>query len=140
MALAPGAIAVSPTTATAYYDCGTWGSTILTLNAAQYGTTATITLGSSDMVAPIAIPENTTNAVLRLERNGGPDTTLFTGQTNPPVPAGSPIELGPLIGTVAPGDSLDSYVGGDSLSFVIFGISVRCAAMTKQSPGPFVFD
>ncbi|MER5223939.1 hypothetical protein [Streptomyces flaveus] len=140
LALAPAATAVSPTIATAEYDCGAWGSTTLTLTAAQNGTTATITLGSPDVIAPIDIPADTMEATLRLEKNGGPDTTLFTSQTNPSFPAGSQITFGPLIGTVAPGDSLDSNVGGDSLNFVTFGISGQCVAMTKQSPGPFVFD
>ncbi|MEU9291986.1 hypothetical protein AB0D57_47285 [Streptomyces sp. NPDC048275] len=137
VALAPAATAVSPTTVTAEYDCGTWGSTTLTLTATQNGTNATITLISTDVIVPIAVPANSVSATLRLEKNGGPATTLFTGQTNP---AGPLTRLGPLIGAVAPGDSLDSSLGGDSLSFVVFGVSGRCVAVTKQSPGPFVFD
>lgn len=89
------------------------------------------------MLIPIALPADTVNAALRLEKNGGPATTLFAGQTNP---AGPLTRLGPLVGTVAPGDSLDSNLGGDSLNFVVFGVSGRCVAVTKQSPGPFVFD
>ncbi|ASQ91934.1 hypothetical protein [Streptomyces sp. 11-1-2] len=137
---APAATAVSPTTATAAYSCGTWGSTTLTLTAAQNGTTATITLGAPDMITSVAIPANTMDVTLRLEENGGPETTVFRGGSNPSIPAGSPVRFGALTGIVAPGDSLDSYMGGDSLSFTFSVFNVRCTAITKQSPGPFVFD
>ncbi|MEU0803823.1 hypothetical protein [Streptomyces sp. NPDC005970] len=139
VALAPTAVAVSPDTATAPYDCGTLGAAELTLHAAQNGTRATITPGSPDLTAPVAIPANAISATLRFEKNGGPDTTTFTGASSPAIPAGSPIQF-TLVGTVAPGDSLDSYLGSGSLRMSIAGILITCNALAKQSPGPFVFD
>ncbi|MGY0064693.1 hypothetical protein ACWY4P_51100 [Streptomyces sp. LZ34] len=139
VALAPTAAAVSPDTATAPYNCGTYGLMDLTLHAAQNGTRATLTPGSPDLTAPVAIPANAISVTLRLEKNGGPATTTFTNSSSPAIPAGSPI-LVTLVGTVAPGDSLDSYLGGDSLRMSIGAVVVTCKAMAKQSPGPFVFD
>ncbi|MER6143979.1 hypothetical protein ABT174_28735 [Streptomyces sparsogenes] len=144
-AMAPSATAataapVSPTTATAPYDCGVLGGTRITLHAAQNGTTGIITLGS-DLTVAVPVPAHSMSAVLRLEKNGGPGTTTFTGGSNPAIPAGAGIESGPLVGTVAPGDSLDSYLGSGALRFVLFGtVTVSCAATAKQAPGPFVFD
>ncbi|MEU5026744.1 hypothetical protein [Streptomyces milbemycinicus] len=41
---------------------------------------------------------------------------------------------------MAPGDSLDSYLGGGSLRMSIGGVVITCNALAKQTPGPFVFD
>lgn len=71
-----------------------------------------------------------------MNANGG--TTTFTGTENPAIAAGDPVTVGPLNGTVASGDSLESY--GGSLQIVVFGITVTCTATGPQSPGPFVFD
>ncbi|MEU1663783.1 hypothetical protein ABZ547_09210 [Streptomyces sparsogenes] len=132
--------AVSPATATAPYECGVLGGARITLHAAQSGTTGIITLGS-DLTVAVPVPANSMSTVLRLEKNGGPGTTTFTGGSNPAIPAGAGIESGPLVGSVAPGDSLDSYLGSGALRFVLFGtVTVSCAATAKQAPGPFVFD
>jgi hypothetical protein len=139
VALAPTAAAVSPDTATAPYSCGAFGALELTLHAAQNGTRAIITPGSPDLTAPVAIPANAISAALRFEKNGGPDTTTFANSSSPAIPAGSPIQV-TLVGTVAPGDSLDSYLGGGSLRISIGAVLITCDALAKQSPGPFVFD
>ncbi|ADI04983.1 hypothetical protein SBI_01862 [Streptomyces bingchenggensis BCW-1] len=139
VALAPTASAVSPDTATAPYNCGTFGTVELTLHAAQNGTRATITPGSPDLTAPVAIPANTISATLLFEKNGGPGTTKFTNTSSPAIPAGFPIQV-TLVGTVAPGDSLDSYLGGGSLRMSIGAVVITCNALAKQTPGPFVFD
>ncbi|MFD8381455.1 hypothetical protein ACFV2X_23465 [Streptomyces sp. NPDC059679] len=139
VALAPTAAAVSPDTATAPYDCTMLGIVELTLHAAQNGTRATITPGSPDLTAPVAIPANAISATLRFEKNGGPGTTTFTNSSSPAIPAGSPIRF-TLVGTVAPGDSLDSYLGSGSFRISIGAVLITCDALAKQTPGPFVFD
>jgi hypothetical protein len=139
VALAPAAAAVSPDTATAPYHCGTFGPVDLTLHATQNGSRATLTLVSPDLTAPVAIPANAISVTLRLEKNGGPATTTFTNSSSLAIPAGSPIVV-TLVGTVASGDSLDSYLGGGSLRMSIGAVVVTCDALAKQSPGPFVFD
>ena len=139
VALAPTAAAVTPDTATAPYNCGTYGSADLTLHATQNGTRATLTPVFPNLTASVAIPANAISVTLRLEKNGGPATTTFTNSSSPAIPAGSPIVV-TLIGTVAPGDSLDSYLGGDSLRMSIGVLTVTCHALAKQTPGPFVFD
>jgi hypothetical protein len=141
LALAPSAVAVTPESASATYDCGIWGGGTATLTATQDGDTATITL-STALTAPIAIGENTLASDLALTLNGGDTQTHFTGTVNPAMAAGSAITVGPLTGTVASGDSLDSYLAtGDaySLSVLYLGVTVTCQATTAQDPGPFVF-
>lgn len=141
LALAPSAVAVTPETASADYDCGSWGGGAATLTATQDGTAATITLTSS-VTAPIPIGAGTLTADLLLTLNGGATQTHFKGTANPAMAVGDPITVGPLTGTVASGDSLDSYLAtGDaySLQIVYFGIPVNCQATTVQTPGPFVF-
>lgn len=71
-------------------------------------------------------------------RKGTSSTTVFTGTKNPAIATGAPVIVGPLTGTVAPGDSLDA--GGGSLVMVIFGINVTCTPTGNQSPGPFVYE
>ncbi|GAB2875004.1 hypothetical protein [Streptomyces mayteni] len=134
-ALAPAAGAVEPTNATVSADCGSYGSGEARLVATQDGTSATITLSSSAVTAPIAIPAGSVDSTLTLTKNGG-DTATFTGSDNPAMAAGDDVTTGPLSGTVAAGDVLEAV----SLEFTVFGfITVNCTATSPQSPGPFVF-
>ncbi|MFF3557222.1 hypothetical protein ACFYXL_27865 [Streptomyces tsukubensis] len=137
LAYAPAAGAVTPTLATADYDCGTWGAGQARLTATQDGTRATITLRSS-VRTPLPVGADTINATLTFAKAGG-GTKAFTGTRNPALPARGPVEIGPLSATVAPGDSLNSYFAGPALTMSIFGFPVSCDAVTSQSPGPFVF-
>ncbi|MEV8588625.1 hypothetical protein [Streptomyces sp. NPDC051180] len=138
LAFAPTAGAVSPGTATATYDCGSWGGGGATLTATQSGTAATVTVTSA-VTTPIAVGANTINATLTMAKGGG-GTRVFTGKKNPALAAGQSVVIGPLSGTVASGDSLNSYFAGVALKMVIFGVTVNCDALTSQSPGPFVFS
>ncbi|MEU9194183.1 hypothetical protein [Streptomyces hundungensis] len=137
LAFAPGAAAVTPTMVTATYDCGVWGGGGATLTATQSGTAATITLTSA-VTTPVAVGANQISATLTLAKGGG-GTRVFSGKANPALPAGSAVKIGPLNGTVAAGDSLNSYFAGTALKMTIFGVAVNCDATTSQSPGPFVF-
>ncbi|MFD7496523.1 hypothetical protein ACFV8T_29755 [Streptomyces sp. NPDC059832] len=134
LALAPTAEAVAPTTATISFDCGSYGSGSATLTATQDGTSATINVSTSAITAPISIGANSVSSTLTLT-NKGASTVTFTGNSNPAIPAGSPVSTGPLKGTVASGDSLEAK----SLKVVVFGITATCNATSTQSPGPFVF-
>ncbi|MFI1399859.1 hypothetical protein [Streptomyces sp. NPDC020681] len=138
LVFAPAAAAVAPASATATYDCGIWGGGAATLAATQDGTAVTITLTSA-VTTPVAVGPDEIDATLTLAKNGT-GTTQFTGKKNPELEAGSPVTIGPLSGTVASGDSLDSYFDGTALQMTIFGVGVSCDATTAQSPGPFVFD
>ncbi|MFE4591624.1 hypothetical protein [Streptomyces laurentii] len=138
LTFAPGAAAVSPGTATATYDCGMWGTGTANLAATQSGTTATITITSA-VKTPVAVGANTINSTLTLAKAGG-GTRVFSGTKNPALAANQSVTMGPLTGTVAPGDSLNSYFAGTALKMVIFGVTVTCDATTSQSPGPFVFS
>ncbi|MER5770114.1 hypothetical protein [Streptomyces sp. NPDC001985] len=137
LALAPAAAAVTPGSAQANYDCGSWGGGTATLSATQSGTSATITINSA-VTTPIAVGANQINATLTLAKRGG-GTVKFTGKRNPALPANSAVTIGPLNGTVASGNVLDSYFAGTALSMTIFGVPVNCDALTSQTPGPFVF-
>ncbi|MER8237350.1 hypothetical protein ACIRQY_28515 [Streptomyces sp. NPDC101490] len=137
LAFAPSAAAVSPGSATATYDCGTWGGGTATLAATQSGTSATITL-TSGITTPIAVGADQISATLTMAKGGG-GTRVFTGKKNPALPANGTVKIGPLAGTVASGDSLNSYFAGVALKMVIFGVTVNCDAVTSQTPGPFVF-
>lgn len=137
LALAPSAVAVTPLTATITANCGLFGGGAATLTATQNGTAATLTLKSTEITAPIAIGQNTISSTLTMVKPDG-TTTAFTGTRNPAMAVGDPVEVGPLDGTVASGDSLEAY--GGSLRMVVFGITVTCTANGPQSPGPFVFD
>ncbi|QKV95883.1 hypothetical protein HUT19_32525 [Streptomyces sp. NA02950] len=135
LALAPTASAVDPTTATITADCGSFGSGSATLVATQDGTSATITLSSSAVKAPLDVPAGAVQSTLTLSKNGS-GTTTFTGSSNPAIPTGSDVSTGPLTGTVAAGDVLEAT----SLKLVVFGfITVDCTATSAQSPGPFTF-
>ncbi|WMX49002.1 hypothetical protein RGF97_23305 [Streptomyces roseicoloratus] len=137
LVLAPGAAAVSPGTATATYDCGMWGGGGATLTATQSGTAATVTLTSA-VKTPVAVGADRIDATLVLAKAGG-GTRVFAGKKNPALAANQAVTIGPLGGTVASGDSLDSFFAGTALKMVIFGVTVNCDALTSQSPGPFVF-
>jgi hypothetical protein len=137
LAFAPAALAVTPQTATISADCGTFGSGEAILTATQDGTAATLTVKSSAITAPIALGEDSISSTLTLVKSGG-GTVDFTGTENPAMAAGAPVEVGPLSGTVASGDSLEAF--GGSLKMTVFGITITCTATGPQSPGPFVFD
>ncbi|MFD5947058.1 hypothetical protein ACFWAZ_16000 [Streptomyces collinus] len=137
LAFAPAALAVTPQTATINADCGTFGSGEATLTATQDGTAATLTVKSSAITAPIGLGEDSISSTLTLVKAGG-GTVDFTGTENPAMAAGAPVEVGPLSGTVASGDSLEAF--GGSLKMTVFGITITCTASGPQSPGPFVFD
>ncbi|MEV0226500.1 hypothetical protein [Streptomyces sp. NPDC050704] len=138
LALAPGAAAVVPQTATITADCGTYGGGEATLTATQSGTSATITVSSSAITAPVALGEDSIASTLTMVKASG-GTTTFTGTENPAIAAGEGVTVGPLNGTVASGDSLEA--NGGTLDMVIFGIiTVTCTAQGPQSPGPFVFE
>ena len=137
LAFAPAALAVTPQTATISADCGTFGSGEATLTATQDGTAATLTVKSSAITAPIALGENSISSTLTLVKSGG-GTVDLSGTENPAMAAGAPVEVGPLSGTVASGDSLEAF--GGSLKMTVFGITITCTATGPQSPGPFVFD
>lgn len=134
LAMAPAAHAVTPETATLSFDCGSYGSGTATLKAAQDGTAATIELSTAAVTAPLPIGANSVRSTLTLARNGT-DTAMFTGNSNPAIPAGGAVSTGPLDGTVAAGDSLEAK----SLTVVVFGITAECTATSPQNPGPFVF-
>ncbi|GAA4560049.1 hypothetical protein ACFYN9_02785 [Streptomyces collinus] len=137
LAFAPAALAVTPQTATINADCGSFGSGEATLTATQDGTAATLTVKSSAITAPIGLGEDSISSTLTLVKAGG-GTVDFTGTENPAMAAGAPVEVGPLSGTVASGDSLEAF--GGSLKMTVFGITITCTASGPQSPGPFVFD
>ncbi|MFC9506977.1 hypothetical protein [Streptomyces sp. NPDC057002] len=137
LAFAPAALAVTPQTATISADCGTFGSGEATLTATQNGTAATVTVKSSAITAPIALGADSIASSLTLVKSGG-GTVVFAGTENPAMAAGAPVEVGPLSGTVASGDSLEAF--GGSLKMTVFGITITCTATGPQSPGPFVFD
>lgn len=137
LALAPTAVAVSPDTATITADCGTFGGGTATLTAMQDGTAATITVYSEDITAPIALGEDSITSTLTMTNSTG-DDRVFSGTENPAMAAGAPVQVGPLNGTVASGDSLDAYDG--SLTMTVFGVTITCAATGPQQPGPFIYD
>ncbi|MEW2574058.1 hypothetical protein [Streptomyces sp. NPDC047070] len=137
LALAPGAAAVVPQTATIVADCGIYGGGEATLTATQSGTAATLTVSSSEITTPLALTEDSVAATLTLVKAGG-GTTVFSGTENPAIPAGGGVTVGPLPGTVAAGDSLEAF--GGSLTMTVFGITITCTADGPQSPGPFVFE
>ncbi|EMF56042.1 MULTISPECIES: hypothetical protein [Streptomyces] len=137
LALAPTAVAVTPDVATINASCTIGGSGVATLTATQDGTSATVTVTSEEITAPIALAEDSIQSTLTFVNASG-GTVAFTGTENPALAAGDGVEVGPLTGTVAPGDSLEAF--GGSLQMVIFGFPVTCTAGAAQSPGPFVFD
>ncbi|MEU6194956.1 hypothetical protein [Streptomyces sp. NPDC047061] len=136
VALAPGAAAVTPTQATTQYDCGLLGWADGQLTATQTGTFVTITIELS-VTAPLAVPWYSISSTLELDDINTGRPVFFAGTVNPPLSAGDPIVLGPLPGTVEPGESLDAY--GQELTFQMYGIRFSCEAVFPLSPGPFQF-
>ncbi|MER6080185.1 hypothetical protein [Streptomyces sp. NPDC001833] len=138
VALAPGAAAVTPTQATTEYDCGNLlGLVNAQLTATQSGTDATITVELRSVNAPVAIQWNSITSTLVLNDINTGQPIVFMGTANPFLPAGDPIVLGPLLGTVEPGESLDVF--RNELTFLMYGIRFDCEAITPLSPGPFQF-
>ncbi|WP_405908612.1 MULTISPECIES: hypothetical protein [unclassified Streptomyces] len=137
LAFAPTAAAVTPLTATITATCSIVGDGEATLTATQTGTAATITVTSTEITTPLALDQDTVSATLTLVKASG-GTSVFSGTKNPAIPAGGGVSVGPLDGTVAPGDSLEAY--GGSLQLVVFGIPITCNTNAPQSPGPFVFE
>ena len=134
LVLAPAANAVTPGTATLSFNCGFFGSGSATITASQSGATAAFTLTTSAITSPIGVAANSVTSTLTMAANGH-GTKTFTGHSNPAITAGQPISTGPLTGPVAAGDSLTAQ----SLTVVVFGITVTCTATSAQSPGPFQF-
>ncbi|MGW7352112.1 hypothetical protein [Streptomyces sp. Z26] len=132
--LAPSASAVDPTTATIQADCGSIGSGEVKLEATQDGTAATITLSSSAVKVPIAIPANSVETTLTLAKADGSEVT-FSGNANPALNSGDDVNSGPLAGTVAAGDSLEAK----SATIKVLGLTVNCTGTSAQDPGPFTF-
>ncbi|NGO45328.1 hypothetical protein [Streptomyces ureilyticus] len=135
--LAPSAAAVVPQSATINAECSLLGGGEATLTATQDGTSATITVSSTDITSPIALGEDSIQASLTMVKASGGITT-FSGTENPAIAAGEGVTVGPLTGTVAAGDSLEAF--GGSLNLTVIGINITCTAQEPQSPGPFVFE
>jgi hypothetical protein len=133
VAQAPLAGAVTPTSATVGFDCGSYGSGTATLTASQSGTAATITLSTSAITAPLSIGADSVSSNLTMTNTDG-STVSFTGSSNPAIPAGSAVSTGPLTGTVASGDTLSAT----SLTVTVFGITATCTSTSAQTP-PFSF-
>ncbi|MER6104334.1 hypothetical protein ABT115_18905 [Streptomyces sp. NPDC001832] len=155
LALAPTAQAVTPLTATATYDCGTWGSGLATLTATDSGTSKTIKLNSSAITMPpgSAADPNSITTTLKLTKTSGGVTSQvqFSGKANPGMTSPNPITLGPLkltSGTLAAGDTTNSVVLSGPPSATNWSLqivtssptsaTVQCVATVNQS-APFVW-
>ncbi|MEV0095166.1 hypothetical protein [Streptomyces sp. NPDC050738] len=140
LALAPAASATTPTDATAVYDCGAFGGGEASLHADQSGGNVTLTLTTA-ITSPLAIGAGQVSSSLTMSLNSS-GTAVFTGSSNPAIPAGGAFNSGPLTGPTAftAGDSLDSYLGGTAFTMVVFGTTVSCDATSAQVPGAFVVD
>uniref|UniRef100_A0AAU2VV10 Uncharacterized protein n=1 Tax=Streptomyces sp. NBC_00008 TaxID=2903610 RepID=A0AAU2VV10_9ACTN len=151
----PTASAVVPLTATASYDCGSWGSGLATLTAADSGTNKTIKVTSTAITMPAgtsADPNSITTTLTLTKTSGGVTSQVqFSAKTNPGLSGGNPITLGPLkltSGTLAVGDSTNSSVlptppttSNWSLQIVASSptsATVPCVATSSQS-APFVW-
>ena len=80
--------------------------------------------------SPLPLAEDSVTSTLTLVNASG-GTTAFSGKKNPAIAAGGGVSVGPLDGTVASGDSLETY--GGSLKMVVFGITITCTR-TRHSP------
>ncbi|WP_406096493.1 hypothetical protein [Streptomyces sp. NBC_01013] len=114
---APTASAVTPLTATATFNCGSWGSGLATLTAAASGTSKTVKVTSSAITMPsgTSADPNSITTTLKLTKTSGGVTSQvqFSAKTNPGMSGGNPITLGPLklsSGTLAAGDSTNTVV------------------------------
>ncbi|MFD9422791.1 MULTISPECIES: hypothetical protein [unclassified Streptomyces] len=117
LALSTTSAAVTPLTATATYDCGSWGSGSATLTAADSTAGKTIKITSTAITMPpgTSANPNSITTTLKLKKTSGGVTSevRFSGKTNPGMSGGSPISLGPLkltTGTLAAGDTTNSVV------------------------------
>ncbi|WP_424210638.1 hypothetical protein ACN20G_00270 [Streptomyces sp. BI20] len=116
-ALATSAWAVSPSTATASYNCGTWGSGTATLTATDSGGVKKIKLTSTSITMPAgsSANPNSITTTLKVKKTAGGVTSevQFSGTVNPGMSGGNPITLGPIAlssGTLAAGNTSDSWV------------------------------
>ncbi|WP_327710928.1 hypothetical protein OG912_22175 [Streptomyces sp. NBC_00464] len=151
----PTAFAVAPATATATFDCGSWGSGSATLTAADNGTTKSIKLNSSAITMPVgtsADPNSITTTLKATKTSGGVTSQVqFSAKANPGMTYPNPITLGPLklsSGTLAAGDSTNSVVlsppaTATNWSLLIVTSSptsatVQCVTTSVQS-APFVW-
>ncbi|MER7179163.1 hypothetical protein ABT404_06730 [Streptomyces hyaluromycini] len=140
VALAPGAGAVTPTWASAQYDCGNLGSSPADFIATQNGTDATIIVELPSLTMPVSIPAYSVTTTLVLYDTNTWTPTTFTGSLNPPVAAGDPLYLGWLQGTVTPGSTLDTFGSGlNGLTFVMLGITFTCTATSPLFPSSYQF-
>ncbi|MGK5639854.1 hypothetical protein ACSNOK_16300 [Streptomyces sp. URMC 126] len=130
-------------TATAKYDCGSYGVIDVSLDASAEGGVGSLYLTNDSIRFPVEIPADSTSTALTLQRPDG-NTVTFSGTSNPAIPAGGKATVGPLTGPVEAGDRLDSYIpaaGSSDVSarLTILGVENTCKAVTKQSPGAFAF-
>ncbi|MFJ9560461.1 hypothetical protein ACIRQQ_10515 [Streptomyces fuscichromogenes] len=140
VALAPGASAVTPVSASANYDCGNLGSSPADFIATQNGTDATITVELPLLNVPLYVPAFSVPSTLVLHDINTGDSTTFTGDVNPSMLPGEPLDLGWLQGTVTPGSTLDTIEGGlSTLTFVMYGVTFTCHATRFLLPGSFQF-
>ncbi|MFI8435967.1 hypothetical protein ACIGJO_19875 [Streptomyces sp. NPDC079020] len=150
LALSTTSAAVTPLTATATYNCGSWGSGLATLTAADGASGKTIKITSTAITMPpgTSADPNSITTTLKLTKTSGGVTSevRFSGKTNPGMSGGSPISLGPLkltTGTLAAGDTTNSVVlpsppGAANWSLQIVASSptsatVPCVATANQS-------
>ena len=131
-------------TATAAYRCrGAQGRVRLTARPGERPGTVRLSLVTKGFTTPVAVAAGKVRAVLVMSReraDGGTGTAVFRGST-PRLKPGQSIRLGPLRGTVAPGDRLDSYRGKKrtALRLVYGKLRIDCRARSAQRPGPFRF-
>ncbi|MET7644910.1 hypothetical protein ABZS83_14935 [Streptomyces sp. NPDC005426] len=151
----PTAMAVSPTTATATFDCGTWGNGSATLTAVDNGTTKTLKLTSSAITMPAgsSADPNSITTTLKVSKTAGGVTSQvqFSAKANPGMSYPNPITLGPLkltSGTLATGNSTNSVVLSAPATATNWSLqivtssptsaTVYCVATSVQS-APFVW-
>jgi hypothetical protein len=135
LAMAPTASAAAPTTATVQVDCGDWGTGKATLQAQHSGRAATVTFSTPVVWGTHYIPADSLQTTLTLSTASGKEVT-FSGKSNPAwALIGQPYDSGPLTGTVTPGEALQFT----SLTSTYGTLTVHCATISPQSPGPFVF-
>ncbi|WP_374225538.1 hypothetical protein [Streptomyces sp. Vc74B-19] len=92
----------------------------------------------STRVSPKSLGQDSPVSELTMMKADG-GTVVFKGTKNPAMSTGDALEVGPLPGTVASGDTLEAY--GGTLKVTAFGfITITCTATGPQAPGPFVFD
>ncbi|MBD0734239.1 MULTISPECIES: hypothetical protein [unclassified Streptomyces] len=145
LTLAPHAVAVTPATATASYNCGTWGSGTATLTATDSGGVKKLKLSSSTITVPAGttVPPNSITTTIKVKQNGSTEVD-FSGTVNPAMTGA--VTLGPLpqsTGTLAAGDKTDSWVLSGTPSATNWSVkivttspsvtTVYCIATSAQS-------